>query len=211
MFLDDRIFTKDGGHDCTRLRARTCRTEQWSHVLQNKEVISHDADFLEYEAVINIPSEHGVQSAAKLQAGLPPSPHSVESYVVNRACCQAWQTTAGERRQKREGMRRQRSRVVGGGGLSATAAGALKQDKSSGGTPPPSSQMNISACLLPRLLHLRLFSFFHPLHYSVACSQSRAHSSSCRSSRSAERRPPASTFPPSSPGHGESKLALRCC
>lgn len=61
-----------------------------------------------------------------------------------------------KRRQKREGMRRQRSRV--GGGVSATAARALKQDKTSGGTPPyPSSQMNISACLLPRL-HLWVFS-----------------------------------------------------
>lgn len=109
-----------------------------------------------------------------------------------------------ERRQRREGMRGQRSRV--GGGVSATAARALKRDKSSGGT-PASSQMNISACLLPPV---SISGFFHPLHYSLADSQSRAHSSSCRSSRSAEPLPPAFTFPPSSE-HGESKLALFCC
>lgn len=115
MFLDSRIFTKIGGHDCTRLRARLCRTEQWSHVLQNKEEISHYADFLEHEPVLNIPSEHGVHSAAKLQAGLPPSPDSVESYVLNRACCQAWQTTAGEKKTEKGGNEETEKQGGGGG------------------------------------------------------------------------------------------------
>lgn len=55
--------------------------------MQNKEVISHCADYLAYQPVQNIPSDHSVHIAAKLQRGLPPSPDSVESYVQNRACC----------------------------------------------------------------------------------------------------------------------------
>lgn len=55
--------------------------------VQNEEVISRSADYLAYQPVQSIPSEHGVHTAAKLQPGLPPSPDSAESYVLNRACC----------------------------------------------------------------------------------------------------------------------------
>lgn len=121
-----------------------------------------------------------------------------------------------EKRQKREGMRRQRSRV--GGGVSAIAACALKRAKSSGGTPPPVRWTSLPACLLlcspppsPTLGFFVPSSSLGPLHYSLACSQSRAHSSSCCFSPSTEPLPPAFTFPPSDPGHGDSELALFCC
>lgn len=42
---------------------------------------------LAYQPLENIPSEHSVRIDAKLRQGLPPSPDSVESYVLNRACC----------------------------------------------------------------------------------------------------------------------------
>lgn len=74
-------------------------------------------------------------------------------------------------------------------------------------TPPPQSDEHL--CLPPP--PSPSLGFFHPLHYSLACCQSRAHSSSCRSSRCAEPLPPALLFPPSGPGHGESKLDLFCC
>lgn len=182
--------------------------------MHNKEILSCSEYHLAYQPLQNITSEHSVHIAAKLWQGLPHLPTLLNhmfwiAHVVRPGRLEQ------EKRQKREWMRRQRSRV--GGGASAIAARALKRGKSSGGTPPPVRWTSLPACLLlsspppsPSLGFFLPSSSSGPLHYSLACSQSRAHSSSCCSSRSTEPLPPAFTFPPSSPGHGDSELASFC-
>lgn len=133
--------------------------------------------------------------------GSPPSLDSVESYGLNRACCQAWQTTAEKKAEKGGIEKREKQGRRGSERYSSKSIEARQIQWRN----PPSSQMNISACLLssspppsPSLGFFVPSSSLGPLHYSLACSQSRPHCSSCRSSRSTDLLPPAFTFPPSS-------------
>lgn len=185
--------------------------------MHNQGLISCCEYYLAYQPLQNIASAHCVHIAAKMRQGLPPSPDSVESYVLNRACCSGWQTTAGKETEKGGNEKTEKQGRRGRERYSSKSIEAWQIQWRN----PPSSQMNISACLPPPLLSspppspvLGFFipsSSLGPLHYSLACSKSRAHSYSCCFSPSTEPLSPAFTFPPSDPGHGDSELALFCC
>lgn len=108
----------------------------------------------------------------------PPSTLSVKSCILNKACCWGWQTTAGGKRQKREGMKRERSRVGGGSQCYSSESSEARQIQWRN---PPSSQMNITTSLLLLLLSPSTFFFFFspppPCFFSIIhqCAQSPQH------------------------------------
>lgn len=179
--------------------------------VHNKEVLSCSEYHLAYQPLQNIPSEHSVHIAAKLWQGLPHLPTLLNHMFWIEHVVRPGRLEQEKKKEKGVNEKTEKQGRRGGGERYSSKSIEAWQIQWRN---PPSSQMNISACLLlsspppsPSLGFFLPSSSSGPLHYSLACSQSRAHSSSCCSSRSTEPLPPAFTFPPSGPGHGDSELA----